>query len=40
MAIEEAVDDKIHAPASVQTLDHRPRHPSIGSDVPAGALPA
>ena len=39
MAVEEAVDDKIHAPAGVQTLDRRPGHPSGARDMPARTLP-
>jgi hypothetical protein len=38
MAVEEAVDHKIHAPAGVKTINLRPGHPSVPRDMPAGTL--
>jgi len=39
MAIKEAVDHKIHAPAGIGTLEFRSRHPPASGDMPARALP-
>jgi hypothetical protein len=40
MAVKKALDDKIHAPAGVGTIDLRTCHPSTGDDMPARTLPA
>jgi len=38
MAVEEAIDYEIHAPASVRTLDGRPGHPAAARDMAARML--